>query len=67
MSDLENIAKLKEENERLKSFVLHVSDLYVQLGKLLEEYAELTDAEEKNASPEQVRKLLKKYSQLSEQ
>ncbi len=66
MSDLDNITKLKKENERLKSFVLRVSDLYTQLGKILDEYADLTEATEETASPEQVKKLLKKYSQLSE-
>lgn len=65
MSDSENITKLKEENERLKSFLFRVSDLYTQWGKLLEEYSDLTEAGEETASPEQVKKLLKKYSQLS--
>ncbi len=65
LKDLENVAKLKEENARLKSFVLRISDLYTQLGKILDEYADLTEAAEETASPEQVKKLLEKYSQLS--
>lgn len=67
MNDLENIEELRAENERLRSFVLHVSDLYAQLGKLLEEYADLTECDGENASPKRIRRLLEKYSQLSGQ
>lgn len=66
MSDLDHITQLQKENERLKEFVLHVSDLHTQLGQLLDEYADLTEGTEETASPEQVKRLLKKYSQLSE-